>query len=327
MEIGQLRSLVLARLNQRFPPEHSEKMADVVMFGELAGRPSHGVLRVLPGSFGAMDEEPNGDPVVERISPAAARVTGRPGMLVASVATDLVIDLATEHGFAVVTSRGSRSTSGSLSYFVERMAEAGLVSFVSANTLAIVTVPGARDRVLGTNPLAIGIPADGWPLILDMGTAAITFGEVVTAAGSGAALPEGVAVDKEGRMTTNAKAVMDAGALLPFGGHKGVGLAMMVEALNRVLSAPGIDEDGALIDWGHVFVAFALEMLGDATEMRARAAAELDRLSETETVDGSTVRIPGQGTLNTRDEALTRGTVEVDDESLALLVELVGPID
>lgn len=298
-------------------------MADVVMFGELAGRPSHGILRVLPGSFGAMDEEPGGEPVVEATAPSAARITGRPGMLVASMAVEQAIHMAALHGFAVVTSRGSRSTSGSLSYYVERMAHAGLVSFVSANTLAIVTVPGSHQRVLGTNPLAFGIPAEGRPLIVDMGTAAVTFGEVVTAADGGTPLAGGVAVDAGGRVTVDAEAVLDGGALLPFGGHKGLGLSMMVEVLNRALSGPGIDENGVLIDWGHVFVAFSIEMLGEADDVKARAQAEFERLSAIETVDGSSVRIPGHRSLRLRDEALQRGTVAVNDEAYAQLVSLV----
>lgn len=324
VDISRLRSLVLDRLNQRYPPDHSRLMADVVMFGELAGRPSHGILRVLPGSFGAMDEEPGPEPVVDNTAPAAARITGRPGMLVAAMATDLVIELASQHGFAVVTTRGSRSTSGSLTCFVERMANAGLVSFVSANTLAIVTVPGAHERFLGTNPLAIGIPAEGRPFVVDMGTAAVTFGEVVTAAQEGSLLSEGVAVDGEGRTTSDATTVRDGGALLPFGGHKGLGLSMMVEVLNRALSGVEIDENGALHDWGQVFIAFSAGMVGELDQIRARASREFDRLRAVETVDGSVVRVPGHRSLQTRDEALARGTVDVDDDSYARLVELVG---
>lgn len=323
VEISHLRSLVTARLNQRYPPEHSELMAEVVMFGELAGRPSHGILRVLAGSYGAMDEEPEGEPVVDRTAPVAARVTGRPGMLVVAIATDLAIEIASEHGFAVVTTRGSRSTSGSLSYYVERMANAGLVSSVSANTLAIVAVPGGRERVLGTNPFAFGVPSNGLPFVLDMATSAITFGEVIEALGDGESLPEGVAIDSKGRPTNDADAIRHGGALLPFGGHKGLGLSMLVEVLNRSLIDVGIDEDGMLTDWGHVIVAFSVGLVGDPDEIRERAGAEFERILGTDMVGDNEVRIPGHRTLHTRDESLARGTVEVDDANYAKLVELV----
>lgn len=298
-------------------------MTDVVMFGELAGRPSHGILRVLPGSFGAMDEEPGGEPVVERMAPAAAKVVGRPGMLVVAMATNLAIEIASEHGFAVVTTRGSRSTSGSLSYYVERMANAGLVSSLSGNTLGIVAVPGGRERMLGTNPIAFGLPSNGLPFVLDMATSAITFGEVITAIADGEALPEGVAVDSKGRPTSEPEAIREGGALLPFGGHKGLGLSMLVEVLNRSVTDVDIDDDGALTDWGHVIIAFSVEMLGDPDDIRERAGAEFERILGADIVGDNEVRIPGHRTLRTRDEALGRGTVEVDDDNYARLVELV----
>jgi LDH2 family malate/lactate/ureidoglycolate dehydrogenase len=321
--ISELRSLVQTWLEQRYPPHHAEMITDVVMFGELAGRPTHGILRVLPGSFGAMDEEPGGEPVIERPSPVSGLIAGRPGMLVAALATDLLIEIADEHGFAVVATRGSRSTSGSLAYYVERMTRAGLVSFASANTLGVVTVPGSHQRLLGTNPLSFGIPAQGHPFIVDMGTSGVTFGDIVTAATNGVALPEGVAVDAHGDVTTDPNAVRDGGALLPFGGHKGMGLSMMVEVLNRALGGPGIDDDGVLTDWSHVFVGFSVGLMGDGDEVKARAESELRRIASTETVDGSQVRIPGHRGLVARDEALARGTVEVDDDSYARLLELV----
>jgi LDH2 family malate/lactate/ureidoglycolate dehydrogenase len=270
-----------------------------------------------------MDEEPGGEPVIERPSPVSGLIAGRPGMLVAALATDLLIEITDEHGFAVVASRGSRSTSGSLAYYVERMTRAGLVSFASANPLGVVTVPGSHQRLLGTNPLSIGIPAQGHPFIVDMGTYGVTLGDIVTAATNGVALPEGVAVDAHGDVTTDPNAVRDGGALLPFGGHKGMGLSMMVEVLNRALGGPGIDDDGVLTDWSHVFVGFSVGLMGDGDEVKARAESELRRIASTETVDGSQVRIPGHRGLVARDEALARGKVEVDDDSYARLLELV----
>lgn len=270
-----------------------------------------------------MDEEPGGEPVVEKTAPAAAKVVGRPGMLVVAMATNLAIEIASEHGFAVVTTRGSRSTSGSLSYYVERMANAGLVSSLSANTLGIVAVPGGRERMLGTNPIAFGLPSNGLPFVLDMATSAITFGEVITAIADGEALPEGVAVDSKGRPTTEPEAIREGGALLPFGGHKGLGLSMLVEVLNRSVTDVDIDNDGVLTDWGHVIIAFSVEMLGDPDDIRERAGDEFERILRADIVGDNEVRIPGHRTLRTRDEALARGTVEVDDVSYARLVELV----
>jgi LDH2 family malate/lactate/ureidoglycolate dehydrogenase len=295
--------VVLDCLEPGFSDQDANRIADVVMFGEMANRPSHGIIRLLPGSFGVMDEEPGPEPSVERFG-QGARVIGRQGMILASIAVELTEELATGSGFAVVTTSGSRSTSGSLAYYVERLANAGLVSFVSAGTPNFVAIPGGSGRLLGTNPVAYGIPTEDVPFVLDMGTSAITGGDVLTAAADGAELPPGVAVDATGAPTTHAADVLGGGALLPFGGHKGLGLSLTVEILNKALTGASGDPG----DWGHVFVAFSASLLGDEVDVRRRAQAEVERL------EAAGTRIPGHHTLRSRDEALRRGWVDVDDD-------------
>lgn len=323
VEIPRLRELIVLRLVQKYSIEDAELMADSVLFGELIGRPSHGIARILPGSYGPMDEEPGEAPVVTRTAPAAARIIGRPGILVASLGTRLAGELASEHGMAVVSTTGSHSTSGSLAYYVEQLTNQGMVALIVTNTLALITPPRGKERMLGTNPLAVGVPAIGPPFIADMATSAITGGEVIAAISTGAALPEGVAVDAEGNATTDAEAVFEGGALLPFGGHKGLGLSMMVELLSGVFGGSSIAPIGADDDWSHVFVAIALSVLGDPDEMRKKAQEMIDRIKSTETQDGSEVRIPGHRSLTKRDEALARGTVEVDADTFEQLTDLL----
>lgn len=312
--IEELRSLVLGCIRDMFPESDAERIADVIVFGEMAGRASHGVLRLLPGSYGVMDEDPGPSPVVERLGSSAAKVTGRQGMVVASMATDLVAELAAESGFAVVVTRGSRSTSGSLAYFVEKLASQGLFCFISAGTPDFVGIPGSSGRALGTNPIAFGIPTDGRPFVLDMATAAISGGDVLTAVAEGTRLVEGVAVDADGAETVDPSDVLDGGAVLPFGGHKGLGLALMVEILNKALTGAQGDPG----DWGHVFVAFSVSMLGDESEIRRRASAEVRRL------ETAGARIPGGRTLANRDESAARGWVEIEDAALERLRGLAG---
>lgn len=324
VEISRLRRLVVARLTQVFGHSQADRMADVVMFGELAGRSTHGIIRLLPGRKGPVDERPGPDPVIHRTSPAAARVEGRPGMLVAAVAADTVIDIASEHGVAVVTAVGSSSSSGSLTYYVDRLAKAGLVSFVSGNTLAFATPPGGRVRMLGTNPFSIGIPAEPHPFVIDIGTSAITFGDILQSDAAGELLPMDVAVDHDGNPTRQPRQVLDGGALLTFGGHKGLGLAMAVEVMAGALagsSAAPVDPGGV---WGHVFVAFATAVLGDPGEIQSEASAILDRIRATPTGSAAGVRIPGERSLTNRDTALEQGFVEVDEATFGELLDLVG---
>ena len=324
VEISRLRDLIVTRLSQVFGPSQAEQMADVVLFGELAGRSTHGIIRLLPGRKGPVDETPGPDPVIRRTAPQAARVEGRPGMLVASIAMETALDVASEHGFAVVTTVGSSSSSGSLTYYVDRLATAGLVSFVSGNTLAFATPPGGQARMLGTNPFSIGIPAAPRPFVMDIGTSAITFGDILEADAAGELLPPDVAVDAEGTPTREPGEVLDGGSLLTFGGHKGLGLAMAIEVMAGALAGSAAAPVGPGDVWGHVFVAFSTAMLGDPDQSRAEASAILNRLRATPMVDGAEIRIPGERSLSTRDAAIERGYVEVDDASLRELLDLVG---
>ena len=325
LPIAELRTLIVRRLGQMYSPGTSERMAEIILFGDLIGRPTHGIARILPGTRGAMDE-PGGERVtVERSGPSSATVDGRPGMLVADTATDLLIELASETP-AVVTTRGSISTSGSLTWYLERLTAAGIAGIVATNTVAIVTVPGGKGPVLGTNPIAFGIPSTGLPFIFDMGTSAITGGDVLGAIARDEQLPPGVALDADGSATTDPRAVFGGGGLLPFGGHKGLGLSMVVEMLAGVLAgasaAPSLDDEGAG-GWGHVFIGVPLAALGDPDEIRARADAVMSRFLSHPTAEGTEVRIPGHRSLARRDAAVAAGLVEVDDTTLASLRELV----
>ncbi|MDX1448637.1 MAG: Ldh family oxidoreductase, partial [Acidimicrobiia bacterium] len=184
--------------------------------------------------------------------------------------------------------------------------------------------PGGTKRTLGTNPFAIGIPTLGYPFVFDIGTAAISFGELAVARAAGLPIPEGVAVDETGEVSTDPAAIMHGGALLAFGGHKGLGLAMAVELLNGVLAGADAVGVGPEDSWGHTFIGISLDSLGDANELRARAQEMVDRIATTPTKSGSEVRIPGSRSLAARDAALERGTIEVEEATLEQLRALVS---
>ena len=108
---------------------------------------------------------------------------------------------------------------------------------------------GSYEAFLGTNPLAIGIPTADSPIVLDMATAAIAWYGVVLANAEGKTIPDGVAYDADGNVTTDAAAAL-AGAIKAFGGYKGAGLALIVEILTRPLVGARYDDDGRKLDWG-----------------------------------------------------------------------------
>ncbi|MCL4766995.1 MAG: Ldh family oxidoreductase [Hyphomicrobiaceae bacterium] len=123
-----------------------------------------------------------------------------------------------------------------LGMFVLRAAEQGMIALLAQSTPPVMGLIGSRGAAIGNNPLAFASPVpDGPPLVFDIAASGVARGNVVMAARAGRPIPEGWAIDEEGRPTTDAEAAL-RGAMLPMAGHKGIGLAMMVECLAGSLS-------------------------------------------------------------------------------------------
>ena len=151
------------------------------------------------------------------------------GMLALFHAAQATIEKAAAHGIALVSVTDAWM-SGRSAYYVEMIAKAGLVAIHTAASSRLVAPPGGIRPMLGTNPIAIAVPSSRGPIVLDMGTSAYMMTEVMLRERLGELLPEGVAIGPDGEPTRD-PALARRGALLPFGGYKGFGLALMMQAL------------------------------------------------------------------------------------------------
>lgn len=208
---------------------------------ERDGAHSHGLFR-MPGYVATLRSpgwvDGRAVPAVEDCAPGFVRVDARNGFAVPALAAarDLVAAKARRNGVAVLAIRGSHHL-GALSLDVEPFADEGLVAMSFINSMRSVIPHGGRAPVFGTNPVAFAVPRGGGmaPLVIDMATSAMAKGDVQVAAEAGRAVPPGTGVDREGMPTTDAARIVDGGALLPFGGHKGASLTLMVEVLCAAL--------------------------------------------------------------------------------------------
>ena len=187
------------------------------------------------------------------------------GMLALFHAAQATIKKAAAHGIALVSVTDAWM-SGRSAYYVEMIANAGLVAIHTAASSRLVAPPGAAGAVLGTNPIAIAIPTSRTPIVLDMGTSAYMMTEVMLRERLGELLPEGVAIGPDGGPTRDPALARRGGALLPFGGYKGFGLALMVQALG-VLAESGLEHES---DYGYLFIAFEPELVGPADVFKRR---------------------------------------------------------
>ncbi|WP_433502590.1 Ldh family oxidoreductase [Pseudonocardia halophobica] len=184
-------------------------------------------------------------PVVRRAAPAVLDADARSGLAQTAFtdAFDDLLEATRESGLAALWIRNS-FTCGELGYYARRLAAQDLVALAAANSPALMSIGGAPRSVLGTNPLAYGFPRPGRaPVVIDQASSATAFVNVRRAAEAGEPIPAGWALDRGGEPTRDAAAALD-GTLLPFGGHRGGNVALLVEVL-ATLSGASFSLDAA----------------------------------------------------------------------------------
>ena len=215
-------------------PTDAAIIADILLEAELRGRKTHGFIR-LPGIKSRYEHGERTDIRVDKEAGECIRIDGgnQPGYLVAYRAMELAIERAKQNGAGIV---GVYNTShcGMAGYYVDMARKADVIGLLFADCLPRITPEGGTEAILGTNPIAVGIPSNTVPILFDMSTAAITNGDLLVAMREGSTIAEGIAFDPEGEPTTDADAALK-GSVRPFGGHKGFGLALITQILAGAL--------------------------------------------------------------------------------------------
>lgn len=303
--------------------------AEVLVSADVRDKHSHGLLR-LPRFLRGVEHgnvEPDGEiaVVAERGGVAAIDGGSRLGPVVASHAVAEVMNRAAEYGVGAVGVHDSNHL-GMLGYYTEELRQEGYVGIAMTNSEPAMPPHGGVEPILGTNPIAIGLPTDP-AFNLDMSTSAIARGTVEHRKETGASLPEGVAIDSDGNLTTDPGDALE-GTILPFGGPKGSGLAIAVEVLAGAFvgAATGKDVTGTYhtenpCTKGDLFVAVDPAAMGipDFTERASGFLADLKESERAPNVDE--IRIPGEYSVR-RDR--TSSTVTVDDELWRTVRTLAG---
>lgn len=196
------------------------------------------------------------------------------GQFIAEVCCGHAIRLAREHGMAMVVARESNHF-GAAAFWAQKMAAAGQVGIVMCNAAALVPPWQGKQARLGTNPICMALPG---PWLLDMATTTVAAGKIYKASINGQeTIPAGWAMDSEGVPTTSTSDAL-GGLLMPLGGYKGSGLAMMVELLCGCLSGGamsfelgGIRMRGRKMRVSQMFMAIEIERFMPVSEFRSRA--------------------------------------------------------
>lgn len=220
----------------------AERVAGALMEAEIAGKTSHGLIlaeanlrRLVAGS---MTTAERADIVSERGATVTMDAADMNGLLAAEHAMDVAIAKARDLGISAVAVRRAYHF-GVAGRYAKMAADAGCIGIAMCNTRVVASAPGGADRLVGTNPLAIAIPTAGEPaILLDMATSEGSVGKIRHAIAAGEAIPEGWALDPDGRPTTDPVAALK-GTMQPLGGAKGFGLALAIDLMAGLLATGG----------------------------------------------------------------------------------------
>jgi delta1-piperideine-2-carboxylate reductase len=251
LSVAELEALVAAVfVRHGMSQQNAGHVAATVAAAERDGAAAHGLLRV-PGYVATLQSgwvDGQAVPVVADTTPGLVATDGQNGFAQPALAASggRLVDKARRQGLAALAIRNSHHFAA-LWPDIEPFAEAGFVALAAVNSRSRVVAWDGRTRLLGTNPLAFACPRqDGPPLVWDQASSVVAQGEVLLAARAGRTLPPGIGLAADGTATTDPAAILDGGALLPFGGHKGSSIALMVEILAAALTGGRFGfEDGS----------------------------------------------------------------------------------
>ena len=283
-------------------------IADHVIDAALCGYEYSGLAKILNIPEHRRFKQPRYRMKVLRETELSALYDGgnNVGMLVMYHAARAAMDKAAAHGVALVGVTNSWM-SGRSAYYMEMFARADLVGIHTASSARSVAPFGGTKPALGTNPIAFGLPSSCGPVVFDMGTSAFMGTDLAYRERLGQLLPEGVAVDADGRPTRDPTQAR-LGALLPFGGYKGFGLAFIVQAFG-VLAGSALDPGK---DDGYLFVAFKPDLLVSRDEFKGQLSELVKRIKDIPRQPGiDEIRIPGERAFRSREQAFRDG-IEID---------------
>lgn len=288
-----------------FTAEEAQKITDVLLQSDVYGIESHGMQRLVRYHKGIEKGLIHVDAKPEIIfeTPVSAVIDGHDGMgqLISIEAMNLAIEKAKKTGMAIVSVKNSNHF-GIAGYYSKMACDQGLIGFAMTNSEAIMVPTYARKAMLGSNPIAISVPAEPYPFFFDSSTTVVTRGKLEIYNKLSKPLPDGWALDENGKPCSDAARVLtnivgkNGGGIVPLGGdteqlggHKGYGYGMLCELFSSIFSGGLTSNHTHIGDKGgtcHGFMAIDPKIFGSAEDMKARFSTFLQELREAPKAEG-----------------------------------------
>ena len=282
---------------------HANICADALVNAELVGAPSHGVsrLKMYCDRINKKVINPKPKIKIKNISKSISVVDADNsiGFVAAEIGIKKTIENAKKTGFGLVGIKNSGHY-GLSGYYVEKAIKKDLLTFAFTNAPPAIAPHGGKKTIFGTNPICFGSPTNNnIPFILDTSMSIINRGKIRVAAKLNKSIPKGVALDKFGNQTTNAKEAL-SGVQLPIGGFRGSGLAWMVDILTGVFIGSAhsgkvrdpFDDFGGPQNIGHLFIAFKNNLF--VKNYKQQIKVNINRIKNIPKIKGEKIYYPGE---------------------------------
>lgn len=302
-------------------------LADTLVQADLGGTHSHGVMRVREyvKKLRVDGVDPTGRPVIVKDSGACLVVDGQNsmGQIGAHFAMAEVIKRAEKQGIAAAGVRGSNHC-GAMGYYALQAVRRDMIGIATTNALPTMAPWGGAERILGINPIGIAIPArDAYPIVFDAAFSGSSHGKIRIHHQKGIPLPEGWALDSQGRPTTDPAAAID-GLLMPIGGFKGTALALVMGVLSSMLSGAAygtelgnMEEGPKAGEDGHFMAAIKISAFEEVNRFKERIDAAIDEIHQCRLAEGfDRTYAPGEKEFLNR-EVYEREGIPLNGETLA----------
>lgn len=300
----------------------SKDVANVLIEAELRNDPSHGIkcLSKIINSLKNKDTLPGREPKIITEEKAAIVLDGGNvlGPVTGIKAVKLAIEKAKEYGVSVVSVRKSNHLF-TIGYYSKIAALHNMVGIVMTSTAPAIFAPGGLEKVLGTNPMAIGIPSENNPIIVDISSTNVARGKIREAIQSGESIPLNWALDKQGNPTDDPNKALE-GSIQTIGDYKGFGLALVVDILSGILSGSAsgkeifgtsmhIDDKNKKTNYkGDFFVVIDPSKFLDIDVFKSRVSNLIKEIKNSEKIKEE-IHIPGESAYKNKNKL-----IELDDK-------------
>lgn len=327
ISLQELRYLVSQALSKlSYSSKDVDIITDVIMYAELRAN-NQGVIKLISG---ALNPHPSSSTEIEIVhdTPVSCRINGhqKSGMVVVHESVEIALKKASQTGLSIVGCSGYSSATGALGYWAKKITDSGYIGIVMSQCNELMAPHGSYEPIFGTNPIAIGIPTQPRPQILDMATSACAYYGIKLAEQTGQSIPNDIAYDNQGNPTTNPTEAL-RGAIRVFDrSYKGSHLALMIELLAGAFTGASMENKLASENWGSLVLVIRPDILGDKDQFLASASTMCDRVKHAKPLpelQGKESYLPGERGDLLEQEHLSHGNLEIDENILQQLQAMI----